>query len=452
MSIDRDSPGTSSGGSAPRSRSDSSPRAARAPLRLISKVTDRLVQTLDFDEALEILIDGATELLGVARASIMIIDPHSRMLSIKVARGLSHQVIAETKISLGEGIAGTVAASGRPLVVRDVRELDQWLTSPQRSQAQDYRDFSALSVPLIIHGDVQGVMNFNHKLDDSPLDAGDLELAMIVANQATVALYLAKLHRQYLAKQALDYELRVARSIQQRLQPKHSPSVPPYQFAAHSKMCHEVGGDYYDYVPMNDGRLGIAIGDVAGHGLGPALLVADARACVQSGLRRSQPLTQCLADLNEVLLRETNDEIYMTMLLAALDPSTGTLEFASAGHHLPIILRDGSPLPLPIAGANIPLGIRGGLQFEAEEPIVLHEGDLTLLFTDGIWEATDRQGRRFGSEGIIATLRDSIDRTGDEIIEEILARAAHHRGNLLFEDDCTLMTIQYGRRSMDGSV
>lgn len=296
MPIDRDPPGVPSRGSASRSDTGSTPRAPRAPLRLISEVTDRLVQTLDFDDALDILIDGATELLGVARASIMIIDPLSRQLSIKVARGISRQVISETRISLGHGIAGTVAASGEPLVVRDVRELDQWQSSLQRSQ--DYRDFSALSVPLIIHGEVQGVMNFNHKLDGTYLDTCDLELAMIVANQASVALYLAKLHRQYLAKQALDYELRVARSIQQRMQPTHSPQLAGYRFAAHSQMCHEVGGDYYDYVPGSDGRLGIAIGDVAGHGLGPALLVADARACVQSGLRRAEPLTQCLADLN----------------------------------------------------------------------------------------------------------------------------------------------------------
>ncbi len=409
-------------------------------MRLISQVTDRLVQTLDFDEALRILIEGATELLDVARASIMILDRETNELTIKVGKGLSDDVITDTRIPVGQGIAGMVAATGEPVVVQDVRRLEQWQATSEE-QATEYRDFSALSVPLVLHGEVRGVMNFNHKLDGSPLGDQDLELALLIANQASVALYLAMLHRQYLKKQALDYELKVARDVQRRMHPTQPPRLDGFRFAADSLMCHEVGGDYYDYVQLADGRLGIAIGDVAGHGLGPALLVTDARAAIRGGWRRGDSLEKFLADLNEELRQETNPEHYMTMLVAELDPVHRRLELATAGHHMPIVLRDGRPLDLPKAGANIPLGIQPAYEYAREKPIDLQPGDLLLFFTDGLWEATDAAGHRFGNEGITRHLRRLAQEPPATIVRGLLQAVRTHAGYDL-TDDCTLIIVQ----------
>ena len=418
--------------------------SSKAPLKLISQVTDRLVKTLEFDKALDHLIDGAIELLGVARASIMIVDADRTHLTIKVGRGLSPEVIDSVRIPVGQGIAGTVAKTGEPLVVRDVRKLDQWRVTARRLPAPDYQDFSALSVPLVIHGVVEGVMNFNHKLNGTALNLGDLELAMIIANQATVSLYMAKLHHEFLEKQALEHELRVARSIQKRMQPTRLPTVSGYGFAAHSQMCHEVGGDYFDFYDLSEDRIGVAIGDVAGHGLGPALLVADARASIRSGFRRGDSLEDCLSELNNLLLQETSQEHYMTMLLGILDPSEGTFELATAGHHLPIVLRNGDPLDLPKAGVNIPLGIRPDQVFFQEARLQLEAGDVLLLFTDGIWDAADAVGHRFGTLGLVDSLRTHAALEGTEIIAALLKAVAQHVKSDLLDDDCTLVTLKVG--------
>lgn len=415
--------------------------AHSATLRLIHLVTDRLARTLDFDEALAALIEGATDLLAVERGSILILDAGRATLSIRSAKGLSEAVMRSTRIPLGTGIAGEVAATGRPLMLQDVRDHPGWR---RRSEAEssDYADHSALCVPLEIRGTVQGVMTFNDKRDGRPFDGTDLDFALLIANQAAVVLWSSMMHRQVLDKQAIEQELAIAGAIQGRLLPQGTPQLAGFRFAAAQKMCRSVGGDYYDFIPLADGRLAIAIGDVAGHGLGSALLAADARAALRECLAHGDSLEACLQNMNDLLQADTTDEMYMTLLLGILDPGRRLFEFATAGHHMPVLVRRDRVERLPPVGSNIPLGVRHGLRFGLEEPLRLQSGDLLLLFTDGVWEETDAEGRRFGTSGLESVLLQSRKRSGSEVVEAILASVAAHRASPEPEDDCTLVVIQ----------
>ncbi len=413
---------------------------AAASLELVSAITDRLVSSLDFDDALRTLIEGATELLGVERGSLMLLDPASGTLSIKVARGLRPEVVEATRIRLGQGIAGRVAASGEPIVARDVRELREWRRSA--TQPADYADFSALCVPLTLHGKVQGVMSFNHKRNRQPFGAGDLQFALLIANQAAVVLHSARMHHEYVAKQALEQELALARTIQQRLQPQVAPELPGFRFAATSRMCQQVGGDLHDFVALDGDRLAVYVGDVAGHGIGSALLAADARSALRESLLRGDGLQGCLEHVNDLLQADTGAEMYMTLLIGILDGGRPALHFATAGHHMPLLVRGGEIRRLPAAGTNIPLGIRRGLRFGVEEPLLLHGGDLVVLFTDGLWEATDTQGRRFGTAGLERTLRKHHQRSESEIVDALIGAADRYRAAPEPEDDYTVVVLR----------
>lgn len=398
------------------------------------------MHSLDFDEALQGLIEGATELLGVERGSLMVLDQETGTLSIKVARGVAAEVVAATRIELGQGIAGRVAASGEPIVARDVRQLREWRRAARH--LDDYSDFSALCVPLVLHGKVQGVMNFNHKSDRTAFDDGDLEFALLIANQAAVVLYSAMLHRQFLDKQALEQEVALARSIQQRLLPQAPPEMRGFRFAATSHMCQQVGGDLYDFVTLGEDRLAFLIGDVAGHGIGSALLAADARSALRECLLRGDGVEAALAHVNDLLQADTGAEMYMTLLLGVLDGEAHELRFATAGHHMPLLVRDGAVVRLPPASTNIPLGIRRGLRFGLEEPLAFESGDLLLFFTDGIWEATDAKGRRFGTAGLERVLRRHHARGEEEIVAALLEAADDYRVAPEPEDDYTLVVIR----------
>lgn len=429
-------------GREPRAR----PASLNSRLGLVSKVTDRLVQSLDFDQALQTLIDGTTELLNVERASILILDHETRTLSIRVAKGLSPEVIAATRIPLGDGIAGGVAETQEAVAARDVRRLPGWRRHAPggvaRDRRSDYADFSALCVPLVIHGETQGVMNFNHKRDGKPFGPSDLDFALLIANQAAVVLYCAMLHQQYLSKQSIEQELRLARSIQERLAPQGTPALRGFRFAAVSAMCQHVGGDYYDFIALDRDRLALVIGDAAGHGVGSALLATEARAALHQCLSRGDTVEVCLRDVNDLLQGDTGDEMYMTLLLGVLDARAHTFTFASAGHHMPLLVRRGRLERLPFAGSNIPLGIRHGLRFALEEPLALERGDLLLLYTDGLWEAADAAGHGFGSAGLERVLRRCHERSEAEILQEILHQVAAHREAREAEDDCTLLLVR----------
>jgi serine phosphatase RsbU (regulator of sigma subunit) len=399
------------------------------------------VRTLDFDEALGTLVEGATELLGVDRGSILILDPDSETLSIRVAIGLPEEIVRATRIRLGEGIAGEVAATGKPIVLADVRRHPGW-RERKPFAGSDYEDFSALCVPLEIHGEIRGVMTFNRKRSGAPFDDADLGFALLIANQAAVVLFSATLHRHFVEKQALEKELALARTIQERLQPQQVPTLAGVRIAARQTMCRSVGGDYYDFVPLASGALAVVIGDVAGHGIGSALLAADARSALRESLLRGEPLATCLAHLNDVLKDDTSDEMYMTLLVGLLDPKTFRFEFASAGHHMPLLLRDGRCVNLPFAAANIPLGIRHGKSFGLEDPLDLEPGDLLVLFTDGLWDVSDEQGRRFGNAGLEAILLDQAERSEIGIVDAIFQAVASHRAASEPEDDCTVVVLR----------
>ena len=209
-------------------------------------------------------------------------------------------------------------------------------------------------------------------------------------------------------------------------------------------MCHSVGGDYYDFMTLASGEVAIAIGDVAGHGLGSALLATDARTSLRESLSRGDSLASCLEHLNDVLQADTSDEMYMTFLLGFLDPASRCFRFASAGHHMPVLLRGGHAERLPAAGSNIPLGVRRGLKFGLEDPLELEPGDLLVLFTDGIWEATDAAGRRFGTAGLEKTLIAKRRKGEGEIVTAVFDAVARHRSTPEPDDDCTLIVLRAG--------
>lgn len=408
-------------------------------LALVRRVTDRLVASIDFHEALTTLIDGATELLDVERGSILVLDEARGELRIEVARGLDPELVPKVRIALGEGIAGGVAASGQPVVARDVRELPGFELDPRK--ASDYADFSALCVPLTLQGRVLGVMNFNHKRSGGPFDQRDLEFALLIANQAAIVLWSAQLHEEYLEKQVLDREVEIARSIQERLLARELPEVPRFSFAARQEMCTGVGGDYYDFVERHDGQLAVIVGDAAGHGLGSALVAAQVRATLRECLARGDGLTQALSRVSDRIHADTGPAVYMTMLFGLLDPATHHFEFATTGHHMPLLVRGGRVIEPRAVGRNMPLGIRRGQVFSLEFPLGLRKGDLLVVYTDGLIEATSPADEEFGVEGVVRELARRGSTTPAEAIEALLAAVARHSTTEI-EDDVTIVALR----------
>jgi sigma-B regulation protein RsbU (phosphoserine phosphatase) len=285
-------------------------------------------------------------------------------------------------------------------------------------------------------------MNFNHKRGRRPFDAADLETALLIANQAAVALYCAMLHEQFQRKQELDGDLRVARTLQERFLSHAPPRLPGFAFATACQMCNQVGGDYLDFIPLGKERLAIAIGDAAGHGLGAALLATDARAALRSSLERGFDIEGCLHHVNNVVQADTGPEMFMTLMIGVLDARARRFDFATAGHLMPVVVREGRIRRQPLIGSNIPLGIRRDLRFALEQPIELEPGDAMVLFTDGLWEAPDAGGRRFGTEVMPTLLEQLHELQPQPLVDRLLAAVAAHRASAEPEDDYTMIVAR----------
>lgn len=422
-------------------------RPGTTALRLVARVTERLINSDDVDQALQVLVDGACELLGVDRASLMSLDRASGTLSILVARGLDPEVVESTHIKVGEGIAGTVAATGEAIVSQDVREHPAW-KSHRRPQHQDhdYLDSSALSVPVLLHGSVRGVMNFNHKSGARPFTDEDVALAKLLVDQAAVAIWANALSREAMAKRALDRELAIARQIQLRQLARPLPELVGVRLAARSQMCDAVGGDFLEVVRLGPRRLVLAIGDVTGHGIGSALLMSSARAWLRSAIEHEDSLVRTVTTIDRLFTEEADPGRFMTLILAELDVSSRRVSSVSAGHPMPLVVRGGRLVETPRYGSNVPLGIDVGAAFVEEPTLQLESGDLVVWVTDGVWESADENGVQLGHQGIARVLASLEPTAGSQLdpvvaVDAVLAAAARQRGGAAAIDDESVLAL-----------
>jgi len=239
-----------------------------------------------------------------------------------------------------------------------------------------------------------------------------------------------------------EVQLVAAQRIQQHLLPAQPPLLPGFDVAGASYPAEFTGGDTFDYLAMRDGSVGFAIGDVSGHGLGPALLMASTHAHLRSLARTYTDAGEILGLVNASLVRETEDDRFVTLLFGRLDPRTRSFVYASAGHPAGYVLDASGSVKACLESTSLPLGILPDADFPPGEPVALEPGDLVLLITDGILEARSPTGDYFGARRALEVVRAHRQAAAGEIIEVL------HRAVLEFSetrkpaDDVTALVIK----------
>jgi len=239
-----------------------------------------------------------------------------------------------------------------------------------------------------------------------------------------------------------EEQFQVARDIQQRLFPKSAPDVPGFDIAGASHPAEATGGDYFDYLPMLNDRLGIVVGDVTGHGVGPALLMAETRAYLRLLAGRREDVGEILERANSILAEDVGCERYITLFLGQIDPKSRSFIYASAGHPAGYVLDDRGVIKTTLKRTGIPLGMRPDTKYSAAPEIALAPGDLILLLTDGIEEASAPDESLFGIERILDVARAHRARPAREIVRA-LYESARQFANLAPQlDDITSIVIK----------
>src|SRR5215204_608995 len=300
-------------------------------------------------------------------------------------------------------------------------------------------------VPLVSQGELIGLLNLGPRLSQQEYSADDRKLLNDLATQTAPAVQVAQLVRQQQQqaqeRERIEQELRVARLIQQTLLPKHVPDRPGYEVAAYYQPAREVGGDFYDFLDLDDGRLGLVVGDVTDKGVPAALVMATTRTMLRASAQRLDSPGEVLKRVNDVIVTDIPPNMFITCLYAILDTETGRLQFANAGHDLPYRRSSSAGGAEELRATGMPLGLLPGMDYEEKE-IVLERGDSVLFYSDGLVEAHDPEREMFGFprlQGLVGAHRSG----GQEMVNFLLSELSRFTGgDWEQEDDITLVTLE----------
>ena len=242
-----------------------------------------------------------------------------------------------------------------------------------------------------------------------------------------------------LMRQRYEQELRVARGIQQALLPKEVPTLEGWEVTSYYQPAKEVGGDFYDFLELPDGRLGLVVGDATGHGIPAALVMAAARSMLRAVAQASASPGDVLSRANDPLVMDIPPNMFVTCLYAVLDPESGHLVYANAGHDLPYLRRRSSDA-VELRARGMPLGLMPGMSYEEKE-VVLEKGESVLFYSDGLVEAHDPQRIMFGFPKLRALVADHSEQESlvDSLLEELYSFTGEGWEQ---EDDITLLTLR----------
>ena len=306
-----------------------------------------------------------------------------------------------------------------------------------------------LAVPLVSQGELIGVLNLGPRLSEQDYSSDDRKLLDNLAAQAAPALRVGQLVREQEAeavtRQRFEQELEVARLIQQNFLPRELPELQGWQVAAYYRPAREVGGDFYDVIPLSDGRVAFVVGDVTDKGVPAALVMSATRSVLRASAQRLIEPGIVLERVNEHLCPDMPAKMFVTCLYGVLDPATGLLRFANAGHDLPYVNTADGVVELRARG--MPLGLMPGMAYEEKEA-VLQPGESVLLHSDGVVEAHDPERDMFGFPRLKETVADAPG--GQALIDRVLADLDAFTGpSAEQEDDITMVTLE---RSAGGTM
>ena len=326
--------------------------------------------------------------------------------------------------------------------VVEVEKLDLDSPALQAMKAADVK----LVVPLVSQGELIGLLNLGPRLSQQEYSADDRKLLSDLSTQTAPSVRVAELVRQQQReaqeRERIEQELKVARVIQQTLLPTTLPKLPGYDVAAYYQPAREVGGDFYDFLELEDGRLGLVVGDVTDKGIPAALVMATTRAMLRAAAQHLFSPGDVLRRANETLVTDIPPNMFITCLYAILEPESGRLHYANAGQDLPYRRRAGrSQGAEELKARGMPLGLMSGMEYEEKE-ILLEKGESILFYSDGLVEAHDPHHEMFGSprlQGLVGAHRSG----GSSLIGFLLSELTRFTGEgWEQEDDITLVTLE----------
>jgi serine phosphatase RsbU (regulator of sigma subunit)/pSer/pThr/pTyr-binding forkhead associated (FHA) protein len=406
-------------------------------LQTLMKVARTLSESLERDEILSKILDILFELFTEADRGFIILkmpDGALRPLAFKTRRAQDDE-----NIRVSRTIVNSVMETQCPVVSSDASQDDRFDHS---QSVVDFRIRSIMCAPLVNNKNESiGVIQLDTIRSAIAFKESDLETLATIALQGSLAIQKTDLVEESRRAREMKSDLKLAHELQLRFLPQRPPQVDHYSFASHYRAMQQVGGDYFDYIELDGDHIAIIMADVVGHGIAAAMLMAKVSAESRFALATTKSAAQAISKLNDKLTDLKLDR-FVTLALCLLNTKENTVEIVNAGHMPPIIRRadDGSLLELSLEHSGLPVGIMAGYEYKSTM-IELNPGDLIVLYTDGINEAMNAQGKQFTTDAIIREIKISQSKTPEAVNKVIRDAVAQHMGTEKAIDDMCLVTV-----------
>jgi sigma-B regulation protein RsbU (phosphoserine phosphatase) len=413
---------------------DDTSTLSAASLERVLSVTRALARPLELGAMLQEVVDAARSVLQADRGTVFLYEKATHELVSKVATGSG-----ELRVPADRGIVGECARTRQAVTVPDC------YADPRFNQDVDkltgYRTRCLMTVPLIGHDDsLEGVLQVLNK-HEGVFTEEDEQIATALAAQCAVALQRTRLLEDLVHKERLEQELSLARQIQQRVFPRVMPKIPGYDVAGWCRTADQTGGDIFDLIHLENGRLILLLGDATGHGIGPALSVTQVRAMLRMCIRFSADITAAFGNINDQLSEDLASNRFVTAFLGELDTERHRVLFHSGGQG-PLLHWRVTGEPDWRAPTTLPLGILGGAAVAEPCVIDLASGDILALVTDGIFEYENLQGDPYGEDRLVEVIRAGHDLPVVGLIDRIVADVEAFAGGAPQADDLTIVLLR----------
>jgi sigma-B regulation protein RsbU (phosphoserine phosphatase) len=391
---------------------------------------------LELETLIVNVVDLTLELTGAERGILLLYE--GDQLKVRMARDSRRKNLPPNPV-YSHSVPAEVAKKGKAICLLDAA------SSGNLNLGQSIADLKLLTVmcvPLRVKDRIIGVLYVDSHATSKEFSNSDLTLLKALAYQVAITLDNARLLEHYVEKQRIQQGLFIARDIQRSLLPAGPLAVPGFDIHGVSVGCEETSGDYYDYIRMGEDRVGLVVGDVAGHGIGAALFMATARALLRAFLYANSDPVVTLGNLNDFLSEDMETGRFMTLFYGDLDIKTRTLRYVRAGHNAPLLYRRETDTFEELEAPGVALGMVRGFRFRSSEAIQIAPGDMLFLYTDGIIETMDEKKEQYGIERVADLLRKNRDRPAREICASLQASVDSFANHAPPQDDLTMIVAR----------
>lgn len=404
-------------------------------LAALNKLSALLAGSRELQQVLDTAAHTVAEVMNVKAAAVRLLNEETNELEVKAVHNLSDEYVQKGPVHLGKSqIAHQAFNKGEIVYVEDMR-IDPRVVYPDDAEREGLVSF--LVAGMIYRGRPVGLLQV-YSDRKQRFSRFDENLLRSIAQLTASAIVNARLDKQRAEGERVRRQLAMAADVQRRMLPSSMPHLPPFDIAARYVPSFELGGDFYDFINL-EGHLGVAMCDVVGKGVAASLLMASVRASLRAYAQDVYDIDEIIARVNVALVRDTQTNEFATLFYGVLDPQTRRLTYCNAGHEPPLLFRDGQITRLEVGGTVV--GIDPEQHYD-KGLVYLQPGDELLLYTDGLTDAQNFNGEKFGRERINKALRETTRSNAQDALNHILWEMRRFVGLRSSIDDTTLVLIK----------